>query len=129
MTTSLIRGARSSALSAITALTTVVALSLVACSSSEKPKPTPLEALSPQMTVHSAWSHKLDKVQFPLAVASAPDGSFVAASDDGTVVALRGADGRPLWRVSVGARIVAGVGSDGRLSAVVARDNERVFVR
>ena len=39
---------------------------------------------------------------------------------------LEAASGRALWRANVGAKLSAGVGSDGKLAAVVTRDNELV---
>jgi hypothetical protein len=62
------------------------AVLLCACSS-DHPKPTPLEPLTPKIAGRQVWQAKLSGVQFPLAVA-ARDGNFVMASDDGTVLAL-----------------------------------------
>ncbi|MGL6112107.1 MAG: outer membrane protein assembly factor BamB, partial [Rubrivivax sp.] len=67
----------------------------------------------------------LDSVRFPLSVVSR-DGNFIVASTDGTVLALEANSGRELWRTSAGAELSAGVGSDGRFSAVVTRDNKLV---
>lgn len=105
----------------------LVAGVLAACSSAEKPKPTPLEAVTPQITGRLVWSARLAKVSLPLAPASR-DGAFIVADDDGSVVALQADGGRELWRVGVGAPIVAGVGSDGRIAAVVTRGNELVAI-
>jgi outer membrane protein assembly factor BamB len=98
------------------------AVLLGACSS-DQPKPTPLEPLTPKIAGRQVWQAKLSGVQFPLAVA-ARDGNFVMASDDGTVLALEAASGREIWRAQVGAPIAAGVGTDGRFTAVVTRSNE-----
>jgi hypothetical protein len=48
--------------------------------------------------------------------------------DDGSVLALEADTGRELWRANVGAKLAAGVGSDGRVAAVVTRDGELVAV-
>ena len=54
--------------------------------------------------------------------------SFTVAGNDGTVVALEADTGRELWRGSVGAKLSAGVGSDGRFAAVVTRDGDLVVL-
>jgi len=102
----------------------VAALLLGACSGN-KPKPASLDPLTPKIAGRQVWQAKLNGVQFPLAVA-VRDGTFIAAGDDGTVLALEAASGRELWRAQVGAPLSAGVGSDGRFAAVVTRSNELV---
>ncbi len=98
---------------------------LAACASSSKPKPEPLEALTPKMAASVAWTQRLDGVQFPLAVA-VTRGLFTVAGNDGTVLALDAETGREVWRGSAGAKLSAGVGSDGRFAAVVTREGELV---
>lgn len=102
-----------------------LAVLLAACSSAEKPKPTPLESFTPAISGGLVWSAKVDGIGFPLQVAARPD-QFVVAGNDGTVLALDPGTGRELWRANVGAPIAAGVGSDGRFAAVVTRNNEVV---
>lgn len=104
----------------------VAALALAGCGSS-KPKPTPLEPLEAKIAGRQVWKLDVGDIDFPLQVVSHGD-RFIAADSSGTVVALAAADGRELWRVSVGDRISAGVGSDGRSAAVVTRDNELVAI-
>ena len=108
---------------------TAVAMSaalLAGCASGpDKPKPKPLEPLSAQIAGRVVWHQKVDSVQFPLAVAVSP-GVFTVASGDGTVLALQADTGRELWRGSTGAKLTAGVGSDGRFAAVVTRDGDLV---
>lgn len=111
-----------------TAAAVALALSalLAACSSNEKPKPTPLAPLTPSIGGSQAWQAKLESgIGFPLAVAARSD-QFVAAGNDGTVLALDAGTGRELWRGSAGAGLTAGVGFDGRFASVVTRDNELV---
>lgn len=110
---------------AIAALT--AALVLGACASTDKPKPTPLEALTPQIAGRQVWSARVDSVRFPLAVA-VREGVFVVAGSDGTVLALEAQTGREQWRGNAGRRLAAGVGSDGRFAAVVTSDNELVVL-
>jgi outer membrane assembly lipoprotein YfgL len=99
---------------------------LAACGS-DKPKPTPLEAITPQIGARQLWTARVDGLPFVLMPAAAKD-AFVVAGGDGGLVALAAADGRELWRGSAGARLSAGIGSDGRWSAVVTRDNELVVL-
>ena len=94
---------------------------------SSKPKPQPLEPLTPKIGGSVAWSQRIEKVQFPLAVAVARS-SFTVAGDDGTVLAIDAESGREVWRTSVGGKLSAGVGSDGRYAAVVTREGELVVV-
>jgi outer membrane protein assembly factor BamB len=103
----------------------VLALVSGCASGPDKPKPTPLEAFTPSMGGRVAWNSKIDGVQFPLSVAASP-GVFTVAGNDGTVLALEADTGRELWKGSVGAKLGAGVGSDGRYAAVVTRDGELV---
>lgn len=100
---------------------------LGACSSTDKPKPTPLESVTPQIAGRQVWSARLDGVQFPLQVV-AREGTFVVASTGGTVAAFDAQSGREAWRGEAGSRLSAGVGSDGRFAAVVTQNNELVVL-
>jgi outer membrane protein assembly factor BamB len=71
------------------------------------------------------WNQRIEGVQFPLAVA-VNGAVFAVAGNDGTVLALQADTGREVWRASVGAKLSAGVGSDGRFAAVVTREGELV---
>jgi outer membrane assembly lipoprotein YfgL len=102
------------------------AAALVGCSLfSDKPKPAPLEAITPKIAGAQVWSARVDDVHFPLEIAVSGS-SFTVAGSDGEVRVLSAADGRELWRASTGKPISAGVGSDGKTAAVVTRDNELV---
>ena len=99
---------------------------LAACSSTpDHLQPKPLEALTPKIAARVVWSGKVEGAQFPLAVAVSP-GVFTVAGNDGAVVALQADTGRELWRGNAGAKLSAGVGSDGRFAAVVTRDGNLV---
>jgi outer membrane protein assembly factor BamB len=101
-------------------------LLLVACSSSpEKPKPTPLEPLSAQMSGRQVWSARLEGVIAPVIV-SVRGGAFTLAGTDGTVLALAPENGRELWRGHVGEKLASSAGSDGRYASVITRDNELI---
>ena len=97
---------------------------LAGCAAS-KPKPEPLQPLTPKMSASVAWNQHVDGVKFPLAVA-VTRGQFTVAGDDGTVLALDAETGREVWRGQAGAKLSAGVGSDGRFAAVVTREGELV---
>lgn len=98
---------------------------LAGCSSTDKPKPTPLESFTPSIAGSAAWQVRLTGIDFPLVIQARAD-HFVAAGQDGTVLALSAASGQELWRGSTGAPLSAGVGYDGRFAAVVTRANELV---
>jgi outer membrane assembly lipoprotein YfgL len=103
----------------------LVALAVLAGCAADKPKPKPLEPLTPKIAGRQVWSAKLDGVRFPLSVVVF-DGSFIVASSGGTLMALEAESGRQLWTASAGAPLSAGVGSDGRFHAVVTMDNKLV---
>ncbi len=108
----------------LAALSTAVLLG--ACSN-VKPKPTPLEPLTPKIAGRQVWQAKIAGVQFPLTVA-ARDGAYIVAGDDGTVLSLEATTGRELWRAQVGSGVAAGVGTDGRFTSVVTRGHEVVTI-
>lgn len=100
---------------------------LLAACAADRPRPTPLEPVTPRISGRVVWQVQLPSVSFPLSVASR-DGRFFAAADDGTVVSVEADTGRTVWRTQVGARLSAGVGSDGRFSAVVTRESQLVVL-
>jgi outer membrane protein assembly factor BamB len=103
-------------------------VSLLAACSADKPKPTPLEAITPQIAGQQVWSARLDGGLPFVLMPTVRGDAVVVAGGDGAVLALGLQDGRELWRANVGARLTAGVGSDGRYAAVVTRDNELVVL-
>lgn len=114
-------------------LIAVAAAALSGCSvwnswfGDDKTQPAPLETLSGPATGRIVWTAKGDDIGFPLSIATPAD-RFVVAASDGSVRALAAADGREIWRGDAGAKLAAGVGSDGRFAAVVNRDNELVVM-
>jgi outer membrane protein assembly factor BamB len=103
----------------------VAGVLLSGCASNDRPPPSPLASIQPQLTARSAWMLSVGAVQFPLAVAVTP-GVFTVASSNGAVVAIQADTGRELWRGQVGEDLSAGVGSDGRFASVVTRDGDLV---
>lgn len=120
------RNRRGSVWPALVALASLATAAVLAgCAGSPKPKPQPLALLTPQIVVDKLWSQRIEGVKFPLAVA-VNRGVFTVAASDGTVLALDAASGREVWRASAGTKLSAGVGSDGRFSAVVTTGDELV---
>jgi len=103
----------------------LAAVAVMAGCASSKPKPEPLPPLTPKIAGVQAWNQRIEGVQFPLAVA-VTKGQFTVAGNDGTVLALDAETGREVWRGSAGAKLSAGVGSDGRFAAVATREGELV---
>lgn len=103
----------------------VVVAALGACASKKGPGPTVLDELTPSIAGRQVWSQSLGTLKFPLAVV-ATGGNFIAATDDGSIVAYRADSGQEVWRGQAGGRLSAGVGSDGRFASVVTRDNQLV---
>ncbi len=102
---------------------------LVACASTgEKPKPVALPADAGSLHVRQAWAVHLPATASSLRIAVNGDVAIVAASD-GTVAAIDAASGAERWRVSIGAPLLAGVGSDGNLAAVITQGNELVVLK
>jgi outer membrane protein assembly factor BamB len=112
-----------SARAAITLIASAVLLS--ACSGSKRPDPAPLAANVPLIGVKQAWASRIGEVP----AGSSPfvaGNTVVVAASDGTIAALDAATGRDIWRGSAGAPAVTGVGSDGKVAAVITRDNDVV---
>ena len=107
-----------------------VALGLVAAllgCASDKPEPLKLEPVTAQIAGRQVWYANVGGVQFPLAV-TVRDGAFIVAGTDGLVLAIDAQTGVERWRGQAGGKLSAGVGSDGRMAAVVTVDNELVVL-
>jgi outer membrane protein assembly factor BamB len=100
---------------------------LAGCATSDKPKPKPLEPLTPQIAGRQVWSQRIDSSALSTTVA-VNAGVFTVAGGDGTLLAVQADTGRELWRGSAGGKLAAGVGSDGKVAAVVTRDGKLVAV-
>lgn len=108
------------------ALLGAVLATVSACSSGSKlQQPSELSPVVNLIAVKQAWSANVGEIAFPLHVQAAGQTVAVAASN-GTVAVLDASEGTTLWRASVGAPLAAGVGHDGRLTAVITTHNELV---
>jgi len=94
----------------------------------DKPKPKPFEPIATPITVRQVWTSSIGAVQFPLGVAVNGNVLTMAASD-GSVIAIDAETGRAIWRANVGTKISAGVGSDGKVTALVTRAGELVAIQ
>ena len=112
------------------ALPLIAATLLAGCSlfgSSDAPKPAALEAGITAANAKVLWTAHIDAPSFPMQAAARGE-QFVVAGNDGVVQALSAKTGAVQWRVDVGRKLAAGVGSDGHVAAVVTRDNELVAI-
>lgn len=105
------------------AMSTVLALS--ACSGPEKTKQLDLGPNVALLGVRNAWSSSIGGTAFPLQIRVVDNLIYVAGSE-GDVAAIDARTGGDLWRVALGVKLSAGIGSDGRYSAVVSRENELI---
>lgn len=109
------------------ALSIGVVLIVAACGSTDKSKQLDLGPNTPLIGVRSAWTSSIGPVGFPLEIRTVGNLAFVASSE-GTVAAIDTRTGGDLWRTALGVKLSAGVGSDGRYSAVVSRENELILL-
>ncbi|HEY1103348.1 MAG TPA: outer membrane protein assembly factor BamB [Burkholderiaceae bacterium] len=104
----------------------VLVASIAACSSTgDKPKPAALAPNTAQIAVSQAWTARIGPQTVGLQ-ATASGNVLTVAGRDGSVAAIDAATGRDVWRTSIRGPIAAGVGSDGRVAAVVSDANEVV---
>jgi len=110
-------------------LVTGLALVLLAsCSGgANQPKPAQLKPVVPVVAVQQIWTARLGTVSFPMTV-TASGNNLIAAASDGVVAAIDARTGRDIWRLNLVTPLAAGVGSDGRMAAVVTLGNELVVI-
>ena len=101
---------------------------LTACSgSSKRPQPAELGANTALIGVKQAWTNRIGQMP-PDAMPAVAAGSIFVAGADGSLAALDGRTGADQWRLSLGAELSTGAGSDGKFTAVVSRVNEVIAV-
>ncbi len=106
----------------------ILIVSLSGCAffdGTSKPKPAELQPVSGFVSAKQAWVARIGPVNFPLE-ASQIAGVLHVASSEGSVAAIDARTGQDVWRTNVGSAIAAGVGSDGKISAVVTKANDVV---
>lgn len=106
-------------------------LTLAGCSifsSDSRPKPAELGPNVPVLAVKQAWTNKVGGVgRMPLDVHV--NGYTVSiAGADGSVAAIDARTGGDIWRTQLNEPLAAGVGSDGRWTAVVTSSNELIVL-
>lgn len=105
-----------------------VVLVLAGCSGTpQKFKPAELGPNPALLGVRMAWAAQIGPVDFPIDIKVNGE-QITLASGDGTVAVLDARRGTELWRAKSAGLIGAGVGSDGRLTAVLTRSNELVAI-
>ena len=106
---------------------TVIGLFSACSSGPDKIKPAELGPNPGLLGVKLAWTSKVGSIDFPLDVKV--NGNEVAvASSDGELASFDARTGVEVWRAKVGFPISAGVVTDGRISAVLTRENELVVL-
>ncbi|MFD1710739.1 outer membrane protein assembly factor BamB [Ottowia sp. GY511] len=101
----------------------LAAVVLAGCASgSARPKPAELPPNVALMGVRAAWTARIPAVNFPLQVRVLGSQVLLAGSD-GSLVTLDANTGGEVARANAGAALSAGVGGDGKTTAVVTRDN------
>jgi outer membrane assembly lipoprotein YfgL len=104
-----------------------LALVITACAGPEKPKPAELGPNTALIGIRSVWTNKIGEVDFPLDAKVVGNAVFVAGSD-GVVAGIDARTGSDNWRLALGTKLTAGVGSDGRTVAVVNQENELIAI-
>lgn len=94
----------------------------------KKPQPTELQPVTALVSVRQSWINRIGPVNFPLDISVVGNGVAVA-SDDGTVALLDAQTGRDVWRLALKTPIAAGVGSDGKVLAIVTKENEVIAMQ
>ncbi|MFC5523586.1 outer membrane protein assembly factor BamB [Polaromonas jejuensis] len=110
-------------------LAIILVAALAGCfGGANKPQPAELQAVTALVSARQSWNTRIGQVNFPLDV-SVSGNSVGVASGEGTVALLDAQTGRDLWRVDLKTPIAAGVGSDGKILAVVTKTNEVVAMQ
>jgi outer membrane protein assembly factor BamB len=100
---------------------------VTACAGPERPKPADLGPNTALINVRPVWSASIGRVSLPLEVRVLGN-QFLVASGDGNVASIDADTGADFWRVALDTKLTAGVGSDGRYTAVVNAENELIVL-
>jgi outer membrane protein assembly factor BamB len=93
-----------------------------------KPQPAELQPVTALVSARQSWNTRIGQVDFPLDIAVSGN-SVAVASGDGTIALLDASTGREFWRAALNTPVAAGVGSDGKVLAVVTKANEVVALQ
>lgn len=114
------------------AMSLAFAISLAGCSlwgaDSGRPKPVDLGTNVPVLSVRQAWTTQLGAGSDSPLTAHVLGATVTLASKEGVVVAIDARTGGDVWRVKLGEPVAAGVGSDGRWTAVVSSSTELIVI-
>lgn len=93
---------------------------LAGCGSSKgaASKPAPLADFKPTLSVKTAWRVDVGSSRGAPLQPAVLENAVYAAASNGTLVRVAPASGALVWRIDTGARLTAGVGSDGFVVAV-----------
>lgn len=91
----------------------------------DKPQPAALQAVRGDVLAKQAWVSRIGSVNFALDALVVGTTVYVAGGE-GSVAAIDARTGADVWRASAGAPIAAGVGTDGKTTAVVTQANDVV---
>jgi len=92
---------------------------LAGCSSlnpfASKPKnsPAPLTSFTPSMAVRTLWSVNVGKAGSQSLRPALSEGRLFAANESGELLSIDPSNGRIVWKINTGTRIVSGVAADG----------------
>lgn len=105
----------------------IAVVSLTGCAffkgSDPRPKPAELAPNAALFGIRQAWSINIGStVGLPLQI-SVNGSDVTAASSGGAIVRINAASGAVVWRADIPQGLSAGVGSDGRWTAVVTKNN------
>ena len=94
----------------------------------KKPQPAELQPVVALVSARQSWTSRIGPVNFPLET-TVSGTSVGVAGGDGSVALIDARTGGDIWRLTLNTPIAAGVGSDGKLLAVVTRANEVVAMQ
>ena len=116
-------------------LTALLSLTLAACgkkSPIEPPKPTKLSDFDETAQVELLWDSDAalgtSKFQFSTVLPAVTRSQIIAASENGTVVALNKDTGKVNWQIDLDHSILAGVGEGDGVSVVVTRAGKAIGI-
>jgi len=103
----------------------VLSLALAGCGlfgGDNRYKPSPLTSFLPELATQTAWKTQVGSGSGLGFAPTIVEGAVYAATPDGSVAKVDLQTGGVVWRATVDKRLSAGVGSDGKITAVVTRE-------